>query len=53
LLGALAKSPSERHQLLKGYFVPSETEREQGLKMPTRGSTNFTVTDGHVETVDK
>jgi hypothetical protein len=36
LLEALAKSPSERQQLLRGYFEPSETEREQGLKMPTR-----------------
>ncbi len=35
LLEALAKSPSERQQLLRGYFEPNETEREQGLKMPT------------------
>jgi hypothetical protein len=35
LLEALAKSPSERQQLLRGYFEPTETEREQGLKMPT------------------
>lgn len=35
LLAALAKSPSERNQLLKSYFEPSETDREQGLKLPT------------------
>lgn len=35
LLDAIAKSPSERSQLLKGYFEPTEDEREQGLKLPT------------------
>ena len=35
LLEVLVKSPSERQQLLRGYFEPNETEREQGLKMPT------------------
>jgi hypothetical protein len=35
LLDALAKSPSERNQILKGYFEPTEDEREQGLKVPT------------------
>lgn len=35
LLDTLAKSPSERSQLLKGYFEPTEEEREQGLKVPT------------------
>lgn len=35
LLDALAKSPSERSQLLRSYFEPSEAEREQGLKVPT------------------
>jgi hypothetical protein len=35
LLDALAKSPSERNQLLRRYFEPSEEEREQRLKVPT------------------
>src|SRR5260370_15608905 len=35
LLDALAKSPSERSQLLRDYFEPREEEREQGLKVPT------------------
>lgn len=35
LLDALAKSPSERNQLLKNYFEPGETDRGQGLKVPT------------------
>jgi hypothetical protein len=35
LLDTLAKSPSERNQLLRRYFEPSEAEREQGLKVPT------------------
>src|SRR5436305_10385121 len=35
LLDAIAKTPSERNQLLKGYFEPTEEEREQNLKVPT------------------
>ena len=35
LLGELAASPSERSRLLRGYFEPTEDEREQGLKLPT------------------
>src|SRR5258708_16295222 len=35
LLDMLAKSPSERSQLLRNYFEPSTTEREQGIKAPT------------------
>jgi len=35
LLGALAKSPAERNQILRRYFEPNDEEREQGLKMPT------------------
>lgn len=35
LLDGIAKSPAERQQLLRGYFEPSEEEREQGLKTPT------------------
>lgn len=35
LLDELAKSLSERSQLLKGYFEPKGEEREEGLKVPT------------------
>lgn len=35
LLEAIAKSPTERNQLLRIYFEPSEEELEQGLKIPT------------------
>jgi hypothetical protein len=35
ILNAIAKSPSERQQLLQGYFEPSEEDRELGLKKPT------------------
>lgn len=35
LLDLIAKLPSERSQLLKSYFEPTQEEREQGLKVPT------------------
>ena len=35
LLGEIAKSPSERMQLLRNYFEPTAEEREDGLKVPT------------------
>jgi len=35
LLNLLAKTSSERNQLLKGYFEPTEEERQQKLKTPT------------------
>lgn len=37
LLDALAKTPAERQQLLRGYLEPSEDERADGLKAPTAG----------------
>jgi len=36
LLGHLARTPAERRELLRRYFEPTEDEREQGVKMPTR-----------------
>lgn len=36
LLDELAKSPTERNQLLRAYFEPNAEEREEGLKLPTR-----------------
>lgn len=35
LLDALAKTPTERQQLLRPYFEPNEQEREEGAKQPT------------------
>ncbi|WP_175772439.1 SIR2 family protein [Paraburkholderia phenazinium] len=36
LLDMVAKTPSERQQLLSSYFEPSADEQSQGVKMPTR-----------------
>jgi hypothetical protein len=36
LLNEIGKSPTERQQLLRSYFEPTEEDREQGLKQPTR-----------------
>lgn len=36
LLDAAAKTPAERQQLLKKYFEPSDAEREEGAKLPTK-----------------
>lgn len=36
LLEQLAKSPSERNGLLEKYFIPSEIEKENGEKIPTK-----------------
>jgi SIR2-like domain len=35
LLALVAPSPTERQQILKGYFEPSEDERANGIKLPT------------------
>jgi len=35
LLHEIAKTPTERQQLLRGYFEPTEDERAQGLKTPS------------------
>lgn len=35
LLDSLAKTQSERQQLLRPYFEPNDQEREEGLKQPT------------------
>ncbi|MBI1939475.1 MAG: SIR2 family protein [Ignavibacteriales bacterium] len=36
LLNEVFKTSAERSNFLKQYFEPSETEREQGLKVPTK-----------------
>ena len=35
LVNHLAKTPTERQQLLRPYFEPTEKERDEGLKQPT------------------
>lgn len=36
LLDAVAKTPAERQQLLRTYWEPTEQEREEGAKVPTK-----------------
>jgi SIR2-like domain len=36
LLDAVAKTPTERQQLLRTYWEPTEQEREEGAKVPTK-----------------
>jgi hypothetical protein len=36
LLSTIAKSPTERRNLLRGYFVPTQKESEEGKKAPTK-----------------
>lgn len=36
LLDAVAKTPAERQQLLRPYFEPTEDERAEGAKAPTK-----------------
>lgn len=36
ILNTVAKSPAERANVLKGFFEPTEEERRQGLKVPTK-----------------
>jgi len=53
LLDDLAKSSADRQQLLKGYFEPTEEEREQGLKMPAAAHKAIAelVSGGHVRVI--
>lgn len=41
LLNELAKTPSERQQLLKGYFEPTKEDVENNLKVPTEAHKNI------------
>ena len=53
LLDAIAKSQAERSKLLLPYFQPTEEEREQGLKMPTKAhrAVAHLIQQGHVRVV--
>jgi hypothetical protein len=53
LLNQLGKSPEERSQLLRGYFEPTDDEREQGWKQPTKAHRAIAqlVSQGHVKLI--
>ncbi|MGW7587180.1 SIR2 family protein [Kitasatospora sp. NPDC054768] len=53
LLADLTKTPSERQALLRSYFEPNETEREQGLKRPTDAHRALArlVASGHIRVI--
>jgi hypothetical protein len=53
LLDQVAKSQAERQQLLRSYFEPTEEEREQGLKLPTKAHRAVAelVASGHVRLI--
>ncbi|MBZ0181512.1 MAG: SIR2 family protein [Melioribacteraceae bacterium] len=41
LLNEVFKTSSERNNFLKQYFEPTDTEKEQGLKVPTKAHTSI------------
>lgn len=53
LLDTLVKTPSERATFLKGYFEPTEEEREEGKKSPTEAHHSIAklVASGHVKVI--
>ena len=53
LLDALAKTSSERQQLLRPYFEPNEEEREEGSKQPTAAHRAIAklIADGYVKVI--
>jgi hypothetical protein len=53
LLDAIAKTPPERNQILRGYFEADEEDREQGHKLPTPAHHAIAglVASGHVRVI--
>lgn len=53
LLDALATTPASRQQLLRGYFEPTEDERDQGIKLPTAAHKAIAslAADGYVRVI--
>lgn len=53
LLDALAKTPAERAQILRSYFEPSEEERRDGAKSPTKAHRAIArlVSSGHIRVI--
>lgn len=53
ILDNIAKTSAERQGLLKGYFEPTEEEREQGKKLPNAGHKAIAqlVKSGHLKII--
>ncbi len=53
LLDSLAKTPAERAQILRSYFEPSDEERREGVKSPTKAHHAIArlVLSGHVRVI--
>jgi hypothetical protein len=53
IIDQLAKSPSERSQLLRSYFEPTEDERQRGIKLPTAAHKSIAhlVSEGYVRVI--
>ena len=53
LLDLVARTPAERQQLLREYWEPTESEREDGLKLPTKAHRAVAglVKDGYVRVI--
>jgi hypothetical protein len=53
LLNVLGKTAGERNQILKGYFEPTDEERERGLKLPTVAHKEIAglVASGHIKVI--
>jgi hypothetical protein len=53
LLEKLAATPTERNKILRGYFEPTDQERERGAKEPTRAHRAIAelIKDGYIKVV--
>lgn len=53
LLDTLAKTPAERARILRSYFEPSEEERGEGAKSPTKAHRAIArlVSSGHIRVI--
>ena len=53
IIDQLAKSPTERSQLLRSYFEPTEDERKRGIKLPTAAHKFIAhlVSEGYVRVI--
>lgn len=53
LLDQLGMTPEERNNILRGYFEPSEDERNNGLKIPTAAHAAIAelVRDGYIRVI--
>jgi hypothetical protein len=53
LLDVVAKTPTERQQLLRGYFEPTADERAQGLKLPSAAhrAIAWLVSEGYIRVI--